>query len=204
MELLTNNPYMILEHSAAIFIFTLIISGNFLAELFPCKIQTMLRENMYVKHTVGFLTLFFFGIVTIPELSNLTGMLNSLLLYLVFLITAKTNYIIWIIIFIMYAIIYLTHIVVKDYTNKIHELKQDTPEKQSLVDKRDWLTRIREILLITIVLLTVFGFIIYIGEKKIEYGNKFEYVHFFTGQPSCRLKSPHNLSLYTMFKAAFK
>ena len=46
------------ERLGAVFIFTLIISGNFLAQLFPCKIQEALTENIYIKHIFGFFTLF--------------------------------------------------------------------------------------------------------------------------------------------------
>ena len=40
-----TNHY-IFEKATAIFIFMLIISGNSLAELFPCRIQKMLKEEV--------------------------------------------------------------------------------------------------------------------------------------------------------------
>ena len=48
-----------------IFIFILIISGNFLA-LVPCKLQDELNNNMYVKHLFGLFTMIFFVTLAAP------------------------------------------------------------------------------------------------------------------------------------------
>ena len=90
------NTQFYVERFAAIFIFTLIISGNFLAQLFPCKIQEALSHNTLVKHLFGYFFFFFFGILAIPELANISGMISSLALYLIFLINSKINYKFWI------------------------------------------------------------------------------------------------------------
>ena len=49
----------------------------------------------------------------------------------------------------------------------------------------------------------VIGFIIYVGEKKIEYKKKFKYSTFIFGKPSCKGKSP-NTKLVESFVHAFK
>ena len=80
-----DNNIVTIERLLAIFIFTLIISGNFLAQLFPCNIQKLLSNNILVKHLFGFLTLFFFGALAFPRLSkNIEGMFNTLILYVIF------------------------------------------------------------------------------------------------------------------------
>lgn len=43
-----------------IFILLLIISANYLADLFPCRLRELLENNIYVKHLFGYLTLLFF------------------------------------------------------------------------------------------------------------------------------------------------
>jgi len=48
------------EKSYALFIFILIIGGNFIAELFPCKIQNVLRNNIYMKHLLRFFNIVLF------------------------------------------------------------------------------------------------------------------------------------------------
>ena len=47
-----------------IFIFILIVSANFLAETFPCKLQYQLRNNMLLKHTFGYFTMIFFVVLS--------------------------------------------------------------------------------------------------------------------------------------------
>ena len=51
--------------------------------------------------------------------------------------------------------------------------------------------------------LTVIGSIIYMGNKKKEYGKDFSYSYFFLGKPTCKGKSP-NTNIIDDFKYAFK
>jgi len=200
-----TNHY-IFEKATAIFIFMLIISGNFLAELFPCRIQKMLKENIYVKHLVGFLTLFFFGVLTIPDLANIGGIINSFLLYFIFVITANVDYKIWITLFVLYAIMYLLHLIKQDY-NKIKDgtKKMNTNNEVTIFNKIniEQINKIQTIVITLISILTIVGFIIYMGEKKLEYGNKFKYSIFFTGKTNCKYKSPKH-SLYEKIVASFR
>ena len=96
-----------LENVIAIFILVLIICGNFLGQLFPCKVQDMFNNNIVLKHVLGFFTLLFFAISTIPELHFVeTGLgkfsdflLTSVILYLWFILMSKNYYIFWLITF---------------------------------------------------------------------------------------------------------
>jgi len=200
-----TNHY-IFEKATAIFIFMLIISGNFLAELFPCRIQKMLKENIYVKHLVGFLTLFFFGVLTIPDLANIGGIINSFLLYLIFVITANVDYKIWIVLFVLYAIMYLLHLIKQDYTKiKDGTKKMHTSNEVTIFNKIniEHINKIQALVITLISVLTIVGFIIYMGEKKLEYGKKFKYSIFFTGKTNCQYKSPTH-SLYEKIVASFR
>ena len=38
----------------SIFILFLIISTNYLGELFPCRVQKLLSQNVYLKHIFGY------------------------------------------------------------------------------------------------------------------------------------------------------
>ena len=197
-----ENNIVTTESLLSIFIFTLIISGNFLAELFPCKIQHMLTNNIIIKHIFGFLTLFFFGSLTFPSLSkNIDGMIHTLILYVIFIITAKTPYKIWLSIFFIYTFLYILHIIVTDYESKISDNKNS---KQILQYKYriNVLKQIQKLCIIIIPILTIVGLTIYMGEKKFEYGNKFNYWTFFTGKPVCVNKSP-KISFTQSLKHAF-
>ena len=49
-----------------IFILVLIISANFLAQLFPCRLQQVFNESMFTKHLFGFFTMIFFVVLSAP------------------------------------------------------------------------------------------------------------------------------------------
>ena len=205
MEFQHWTNHYIFEKATAIFIIMLIISGNSLAELFPCRIQKMLKENIYVKHLVGFLTLFFFGVLTIPDLANVDGMINCFLLYFIFLITSHVDYKIWIVLFVLYAIMYLLHLIKQDYTKiKDGTKKMNTSNEVMIFNKisMEQINKIQTFVITLITLLTIVGFIIYMGDKKLEYGKKFKYSIFFTGKTHCQYKSP-KYSLYEKLVASF-
>ena len=180
-----------LENVIAIFILVLIICGNFLGQLFPCKVQDMFNNNIILKHVLGFFTLLFFAISTIPELHFVeTGLgkfsdflLTSVILYLWFILMSKNYYIFWLITFGLAGIRYLiflyekTEKVVYENENKVYE----TP---------NLLVKCKKILGLKILSSTIFGFLIYMGAKKEEYGKKFDYFTFIFGKPSCRGQSP--------------
>lgn len=180
-----------LENVIAIFILVLIICGNFLGQLFPCKVQDMFNNNIILKHILGFFTLLFFAISTIPELHFVeTGLgkfsdflLTSVILYFWFILMSKNYYIFWLITFGLAGIMYLiflyekTEKVVYENENKVYE----TP---------NLLIKCKKILGLKILSSTIFGFLIYMGAKKEEYGKKFDYFTFIFGKPSCRGQSP--------------
>ena len=200
-----NNTNFFVERLSAIFIFTLIISGNYIGELFPCKIQRILTNNMIIKHFFGFITLFFFGVLAVPELNNVRGLMSSVILYLIFLINANTNYKIWIGVVILYAFLYLINIIKKGYIEKIEtESKENAILSTLLKDKQmiKLITIFEWIAIVLIIVSTIFGFVIYVGEKKIEYGKKFNWFTFLSGKPNCRHQSP-DLTYKEVITAAF-
>ena len=82
------------QSSGLIFVLFLIISGNYLGELFPCKIQKYLTKNVYLKHCIGLLTLIFFVVFTDSdsEQENFKDIvLGSIKLYILFLLLINTH-----------------------------------------------------------------------------------------------------------------
>ena len=195
------NDYVV-DRISAIFIYTLIISGNFLAELYPCKIQYFLRNNITFKHLFGFLTLFFFGIVAIPELSNFQGMITAAFMYIIFIINSKTKWQFWVIVFLLSSFVYILRVFKKDIEKNLlkQEFKPEEEENYKYLNNVIGISQI--ILVVSIILLTMLGVIIYMGEKKMEYGNKFSYITFFAGKPKCTFESD-KLDMYKGFTAFF-
>jgi len=104
IEFITNAPFN------SLFFIYLLISCNFLAQLFGCQLQKILNENMYAKHIFGFLTMLFCIIYTDSTIQKeskfFEGFLYAIIFYLWFWSTTKTNIYYNIIIIIIFMIIY--------------------------------------------------------------------------------------------------
>lgn len=186
-----------------IFILLLIISSNYLAELFPCRLQYLLRNNIYFKHLFGFLTLVFFVSISIENIGGdiFELMKNSFILYLYFILLTKNNIYFFLTISIILTIIYLAHIELmlikkKEKNTSIElaflELYHGNKNKYGLDN----------LLHHSLLIILILGTIIYMGEKKLEYNKNFSYVTFFLGKNICRGKSD-NVTFFNAFKNAF-
>ena len=180
-----------------IFIFILIVSANFLAEIFPCRIQYLLRSNMYVKHIFGLFTMIFFVVLSsgIKDKDIFTIVQISILLYILFILISKSQIYTFYFILMLLCITYIIHIIKE-------KEKENKDEKNDTLEKINNYEYIMYVLYILIIIITILGVILYMGEKKIEYKNSFNYITFFFGKPSCKGKSP-NVNLFTSLKYAF-
>ena len=175
----------------SIFVFILIISANFLAEIFPCGLQEVLRNNMIIKHTFGFFTMIFFVVLSYKNKNkNIYDIIkNSLGLYLFFIVISRCEihffYFILIFLGITYIINILKHDTMKEEINK--KQHEENNKKMMIYDN------ITFILYILIILSTFIGVLIYMGQKKIEYKKKFNYFTFFIGKHRC-LKNPPSIN----------
>ena len=175
-----------------IFILVLIISAGYLTQLFPCKLQQLLNENIYMKHLFGFFTLVFFVVLSAPVDEKSIDIIipQSVLLYLYFMLVTKTNKYVFLLILLLLGITYL--IVIKK--TELKEDKEDKEEKKEkkerkLGDKIDveiqQYDNIIKYIYGVVILLTIFGVMLYMGEKKMEYKKNFNYSVFFLGKPVC-------------------
>ena len=195
-----------------IFIFILIISGNFMA-LVPCKLQDELNNNMYVKHLFGLFTMIFFVTLAAPvkdkTISAVT--LNSFLLYLLFILITKVHVKIFYVIAVLLGSTYITVLLkeadigtinanasatdVKNNDNM--EQSNENPKNVILNNQLKIYDNIIFYSYILILLLTFIGVLAYMGEKKLEYKKNFKYVTFFLGKTVCK----HSTSNIDMIKA---
>lgn len=190
MDLLKLAPNLI-----AIFVFVLILSGNYLGELFPCKVQMIFNNNMYVKHTLGFLTLLFFVALTIPEVKEQDNFIGfTTLIYLWFILMAKCYYTIWFVVFGLVGVLYVLQMYKSDKKSKDGEEGAENTEVMDQVEKG---------LIIGTFIMTAIGFLTYMGAKKREYGKNFKYLTFIFGMPSCRGQSPPFPGYLALLKHAF-
>ena len=203
-----TNPFIIL---------CLLISGNYLGELFPCKVQQFFSKSMVVKHLLGWLSLMFFVVLTLPDLYTSDNFIYvSISLYGFFVLLSKLNHIIWFTVFGIFAVSYILHI----YVNQIENENQITKNRigdntvnpkdtgkiptQDIADTIEKVKNIQRYLFTSIIPISIFGFIIYLGEKKIEYKENFTYFTFLFGKPKCINKNPENLTVFKRLRYAFK
>ena len=195
-----------------IFIFILIISGNFMA-LVPCKLQDELNENMYVKHLFGLFTMIFFVTLAAPVKDKTISAVtfNSFLLYLLFILITKVHVKIFYVIAGLLGTTYIVVLLKEADLDKINanasatDVKNnDTMEQSNKQAEKIILTNQLKIYdnvifysSIFILLLTIIGVLAYMGEKKIEYKKNFKYVTFFLGKTVCK----HSSSNIDMIKA---
>lgn len=192
----------------AIFTLVLIVSCNYLGALFPCKVQQIFTESIFVKHVLGYLALVFFVVITAPEMQETNIVLLTIGLYIWFVMTSKTYYKIWFIVFVLTGVIYILHIYQKN-REKAEELKeqdeiQDEEKQKSQKFRDDIIDGTKKSLSASVIMFTIFGMLVYMGNKKREYGKEFEYVKFFFGKSNCRDVSPPFTGYIESVKDAFR
>jgi|688.fasta_scaffold606447_2 hypothetical protein len=175
----------------SLFVLYLMISSNYLGTLFGCKVQDAFNTNMAIKHLLGFLTLYFFvSLVDTTKYSPILKLLFSAIIYLCFMVSTKMNHKMWIAFISLLGIIYVLFIF-----------------KDSITDSKtkDMISYFQLVLVILCIILLMVGFIYYLGEKKIEYGNEFSYSKFLLGTQTCKLSTPKiNESFTEIIKIGMK
>lgn len=171
--------YLLKIPAEAVFVMILIVSANFLAETFPCKIQSLLHNSMLTKHFFGFMTMMFFVVIALPNASTnvLTIFFQSVMLYIIFICVSKTHSSVFILLMFAFGIQYILDLIRKDLKSKNNE---------QLKNKIKYIDTITFIFKIFSFVLIIFGLLAYMGEKKLEYTKNFRYDFFFLGKPKCR------------------
>lgn len=178
----------------SIFVLYLIISGNYLANLFGCRTQEALNNNMWLKHLLGFMTMFFFVVLVDSKSkwsdSPRTQLLFTLLFYCMFVITTRMDYKWWLAFIIGLSLIYILQVY------KEHDKTEES-------NRKNYETYQRYLIYITGIIILL-GFVIYYGRKKSEYGQNFDHSIFLLGKTNCSFnKEPVELSDYQAFMKAF-
>lgn len=171
---------------SSLFILFVLIGGNYISPLFPCRLQNFLDTNMPAKHALGFFTLLLF-----VELTNAAGdddgvgwktvVMRSMLLYVWFVFTTTMEPNVFFVLVGLLAMLYVLRL----YINKMDQ--KAVPEDIKMVAK---LRKIESWLYYLCILVTVFGVIAYYGRKKAELGEKFNLARFFIGNVSCKGTHP--------------
>jgi hypothetical protein len=163
----------------SLFVFYLVVSSNFLANLFGCKVQQAFQDNMLLKHFLGFLTLYFFVTLadtsdTLPsDLGHRFGI--AIVIYLCFIISTRVNFRFWVPAIVLLGAVYVLEL-----------FKQDLKKKDDKNTRIEQFTRAQQGLVGISTILMFVGVVVYIGEKKTEYGKQFNWGTFFFGRTTCK------------------
>lgn len=158
----------------SIFLLLLAISGGYVAQTLGCKTQKLLTENLYVKHIVILMVVYFTSSV-FSEGSNPTESIKSTLaIYVVYLLFTKMNIYFTLVVFGLLGINYILSTYIKYY-------EKEEVEEETLVLFKD----IQKKITITSIVLVLIGFSLYMGEKYKEYGKKFSLKTFIFGVLTC-------------------
>jgi hypothetical protein len=180
---ISNAPYN------SLFIIYLLISCNFLAQLFSCQLQQLLANSMLVKHIFGFTTMLFciiFVDSTIQKEGKYAeGLAYAIIFYLWFWATTKTHLYVTLIIIILFLII---------YSLQIHKNTLDQEENINEI------SNYQKILALSAFIVTIFGFIQYYLLKSEEYKNNWNYTDFFIGTSTCKNNNSINEFIPTNLK----
>ena len=175
----------------------LVISGNYLGNLFGCRTQQLFRESMWLKHVLGLFTTYFLIVLSTPpdgysavETMGLAGTI-----YFWFFLTTKMH--------VKFCIPMILTTLAKYgiYVHKKQALPSDSKEAKK-TEKAEQLTNVQKAMVLFAGIVTVLGVVAYFGEKRLEYGEDFDTLTFWTGVPECRFATPP-VSITTSLLAAF-
>ena len=206
---LVDDPTLSLSHLSrdleanlpisSLFILFVIIGGNYMSELFPCRLQGFLGKNMLAKHALGFFTLLLF-----VELTNATGdeegvgwkttFTRSLLLYIWFVFTTTMEPSVFFLLLVLLALLYVLRLYIGKLSTKAN------PVDIKMVTK---LRKLETALYYSCIGVTMFGVIAYYGRKKSELGKEFNIARFFIGKVDCKGTLPDK-GAWKSFLMAFR
>ena len=169
------------------------LTSNFLRPLIPCNTARFVETSMVFRHVIAFMGLTFFTIVADAEYEDFTGFIplfvSAVFVYAWFMISSKMSANWWIPLVFLLAILYF----INTYRDHAKKLTKD----MALYLNYGELSAV-----ILSALITFFGFIIYVGEKKIEYRGKFDFGTFILGTETCK-NTPTKTAYWDSLKAAF-
>lgn len=185
----------------SLFLLVLVICGNYIGEVLPCRFQKIMHRSMRCKYVFTFIILVFFVVLSSKEDQKLRGIFyNSIIIFIWFIFLAKNTINFFFINCSIFFIIYLLYLLKVQYMNEIEKNPDINEKLQNRIEK---IILINNILIILAFIFTIFGFILYLGEKKIEYGKKFRYKYFIFGRRDCADKKLEQISVKDALRYSF-
>ena len=173
-----------------IFLLILFLCGHFVSDTLNCSLHKLLKNNMYIKHLINILIVFFsINFVSKNKKSPFIILFYTLLIWFLFLLFSKTGlYFSLTIIILLFIILFLKQYV--EYYNQIivnnkNNSNENNTEIKKYESKIELLHKSINILLIIILIVLLTGFILYFIKQHKDHSKNFSYLIFFFGKPDC-------------------
>lgn len=157
----------------SIFVLYLIVSGNFLANIFGCRAQAALSNSMLLKHLLGFMTMLFFVVLVDGQrsVSPHQQVLLTIAMYVAFVVSTRTSYKYWSTFIVLLCVNYVLEVY------KDNEATPDNVKNRLLLAQR--------VVIGVATAVMAMGVIVYFARKKQEFGAKFDLKTFLIGKTQC-------------------
>ena len=163
----------------ALLIFYLVVANNFIGDLYSGQLKNFIIENRLMKHIIGLITMLLI-IVQIGGVHNwLKAIIYSFIAYLWFILTTKLD-LHWNLAIL--GLLVLGFMYEKQMFTK--ELESNSDEALEEIDKkkiRNRNKRMKRLIVISIISITIIGSILYYNRKMNQYGGSFDDTKFFLG-----------------------
>ena len=159
--------------------FILLISSNYLGELYPSKIRNILHNNVFIKYILAYITILIFFILKKEnnKILNVNDLYNdiilSLIIFILFMASSKCSY--W------YFVIGMGCILIGFILKEILNIYFNNDNIKYNKIKKKW-TNISNIILYLGCSILIIGFIIKLLRFYNIYKNNFSFILFFKTQ----------------------
>jgi hypothetical protein len=163
-------------YSIPLLLLFLVVTGNFIGQLLPCKLQDVITNNMYLKHLIAFLILLFVIEIGERKYKTFTELfLNSLIIYFVFLLATRVSIKFFVAFVLIISLIYILLI--------YKEKQSDESIKLNII-------QLSNILYYLALFVLIMGVLYNFNKKRKKHGKDFNILRFFFGS-ECKLKRKH-------------
>lgn len=169
-----------------LFLVFLSIMGSFTFKLLGCPLQIFLANNIVARHVVYLsIVLFTTSFLTDGKENPLYHFLYALCIYLFIVTFTKMTVVFTTAIFALLIILYISHLYIKYYSYQIDNKtnNNDNAKYKTYVSN---LEQANNIIIVSILIITVLGFVKFAIHKKGQHGKKFNLIKFIFGVRLCK------------------
>jgi hypothetical protein len=169
--------------------FYLLIAANFIGNTFSCKIQSILKYNVYIRHFLAIITLYFVVLIVdnnFDKYSPFKMIFVCIVTYIYFLVSVKSHVYYFVISIILLIIISFLQHTKKHLKHTKKHLKHKENKNQNKYTLTKYIDSIQLLIIIIMICITLFGFFVYLGMKHEEYYKIFSISTFMLGKTYCK------------------